>query len=109
MSKVVYSSHNNYTIPSNSDIYLFSIFITKDKIESIIQQFLLETWKIEVIGYNNLQDFYWVKLKNKINIFFVIKTINCYIYQPSTFNKVIKDFVDIMIKKLYVQETNISI
>lgn len=45
MCQIANFNYNNFIIPTNADVYLFSIFITKDKIESIIQQFLIETGK----------------------------------------------------------------
>ncbi len=106
---------DKYILPKHADIYHLSLNISKNKIESILRNVLIKFCQVNVLGYNNSEDYYWFKINqtefgskiipyvelklinnydNNTNIFFIAKTDNLFTKQRAMNNKIIKKFVE---------------
>ena len=103
----------HFNLPKHADIYHISLDISKNNLEFILKDILINTYQIDVFGYNNTEDYYWCKIKNRFkiisyveikiiynydnntNIFFIAKTHNLFRHQRQIVNKIVKNFVEI--------------
>lgn len=123
-----YSNYSNYTFHKHADLYHITLNISKNKIESILRHVLINFCQVNVMGYNNSEDYYWLKIKNEskiipyielelklinsdennTNIIFIAKTNNLFTKQRVIMNKIVKKFIEKFASSLHNYESNID-